>query len=127
VRDKLSLKYSFEWLFAALTVAAAAGVLQTFLIGRHFIIPTIIATLGVISGNLSWYGMRDHLWAKHVLFWSGALLTGHGFFALFWAKRYRELLGSAFEPVCAVLTLVLAFLVIQYARRNRLFTRGSDF
>lgn len=126
VRGKLSLKYSFEWLFAVLTVAAAAGVLQTFIIGRHFIIPTVIATLGVITGNLSWYGFRDHAWAKHVLFWGAVLVTAHGFFALFWAKRYRELLGSAFEPVCAVLTLALAFLVIQYARRNRLFTPGSD-
>ncbi len=120
---KLSLKYSLEWLFGLLTVAAAAGVLQTFVIGRHFIIPTAIAALAVITGNLSWYGFRDHGWAKYVLFWAGVLVTVHGFFALFWAKKYRELLGGAFEPVCALLTLALAFLVVQYARRNRLFGR----
>ncbi|MDZ7671012.1 MAG: hypothetical protein U5Q16_16905 [Gammaproteobacteria bacterium] len=120
---RLSLQYSLDWLFALVTVAAVAGVLQTFIIGRHFIIPTAIAALAVLTGNLSWYGFRDHAWAKYVLFWAGVLVTAHGFFALFWAKKYRELLGGAFEPVCAVLTLVLAFLVIQYARRNRLFSR----
>jgi len=120
---KLSLKYALDWLFALATAAAAAGVLQTFIIGRHFIIPTAIAALGVITGNLSWYGFRDQAWAKYLLFWGAVLVTAHGFFALFWAKKYRELLGAAFEPVCAVLTLGLAFLVIQYARRNRLFGR----
>lgn len=118
---KLTLQYSLEWLFALITVAAVAGVLQTFVIGRHFIIPTAIATLAVMTGNLSWYGFRDHAWAKYLLFWAGVLMTAHGFFALFWAKKYRELLGGAFEPVCVVLTLALAFLVVQYARRNRLF------
>lgn len=120
---KLTLQYSLEWLFALVTVVAVAGVLQTFVIGRHFIIPTAIATLAVMTGNLSWYGFRGHAWARYLLFWAGVLMTAHGFFALFWAKKYRELLGGAFEPVCAVLTLALAFLVVQYARRNRLFGR----
>jgi hypothetical protein len=45
----------------------------------------------------------------------------HGFFALFWAKKYREILGGAFEPTFVVLVAVLALLCYQYATRNKLF------
>ena len=121
MRSKLSLAYAFELLFAAATAAALLGVLQTFVIGRHFIIPTAILTVAVVLGNIAWWGFQDRRWAKYLLFWSGALATAHFFFALFWAKKYRELLGSAFEPVCVVVVLVLAFVTWQYARRNRLF------
>ncbi len=122
MRDKLSLKYSFELVFAAAAGVAALAVLQTFLIGRHFIIPTGMLAVAVLLGNVAWFGFRDQAWAKRLLFWSGFLATAHGFFALFWAKRYRELLGSAFEPICLALVLLLGFLTWQYARRNRLFS-----
>jgi len=45
----------------------------------------------------------------------------HGFFALFWAKKYREILGGAFEPTFVVLVAVLALFCYQYATRNKLF------
>jgi len=125
MRSRLSLAYAFDWLLAAVCVGALIGVLQTFVIGRHFIIPTTILAVAVLAGNLAWYGFRDQPWAKRVLFWSGFLLTCHVFFALFWAKRYRELLGDAFEPVFGVLTLLLVWLCWQYARRNRLFGSGE--
>lgn len=121
LRDRLTLANTFDWLFAACAVVALGGVLHTFVLGRHFIIPTVILTVAVVAGNLAWYGLQGRVWVKHVLFWSGFLLTCHAFFALFWAKRYRELLGAAFEPVFVLLTLVLAFLTWQYARRNALF------
>lgn len=120
--SRLSLDYAFEWLFAAGAALAGVAVLQTFVIGRHFIIPTAILTLAVLLGNVAWYGFQDRRWAKMVLFWSGVLATAHFFFALFWAKKYRELLGGAFEPACVVVVLVLGFLSWQYARRNRLFS-----
>lgn len=122
---KLSLRYAFELLFAAAAVIALLGVLQTFVIGRHFIIPTAILTLAVLLGNVAWYGFQDRPWAKYLLFWSGVLMTAHFFFALFWARKYRELLGGAFEPVCVVVVLALAFVTWQYARRNGLFARSS--
>jgi hypothetical protein len=126
MRSKLTLAYAFDWLFAAVCAGALVGVLQTFVIGRHFIIPTGILAIAVLTGNVAWYGLNDRRWAKQLLFWCGFLATCHLFFALFWAKRYRELLGDAFEPVCAVLTVLFAFLSWQYARRNRLFVAAVD-
>ena len=118
---KLSLAYSMELVAAILGLLALTAVLHTFIIGRHFIIPTVILTVAVLLGNLARYGYRDQRWAKHLLFWFGVILSCHAFFALFWAKAYRSLLGSSFEIVCAAIVLILVFLVWHYARRNRLF------
>jgi len=118
---KLSLRYSFDWLFALAAAAAAAAVLQTFVVGRHYIIPSVILTLAVLLGNVACYGFRDRAWAKVVLFWCGFLATAHFFMALFFSKKYRELLGGAFEPVCVAVVIVLALLTWQYARQNRIF------
>ena len=123
--QKLSLKYSLELVALILTIIALLGVLQTFIIGRHFIIPTLILTLAVILGNLARYGYQDHAWAKQMLFWLGLILTLHAFFALFWAQTLREMLGGAFEYVCAALMLLMAFLTWQYASRNGLFRRTA--
>jgi hypothetical protein len=121
VTAKLSLRYSFDWLFALAAAAAAVAVVQTFVIGRHYIIPSAILTVAVLLGNVAFYGFRDRIWAKVVLFWCGFLGTAHFFMALFFSKKYRELLGGAFEPVCVVVVLLLAFLTWQYARQNRIF------
>ncbi|MEQ8857531.1 MAG: hypothetical protein RIC56_02680 [Pseudomonadales bacterium] len=121
MRDRLSLRYAFELVFALAAGVAALAVLQTFLIGRHFIIPTAVLAVAVVLGNVAWCGFRDQRWAKYLLFWCGFLATAHFFFALFWAKKYRELLGAAFEPLCVLLVLALGFVTWQYARRNRLF------
>lgn len=121
MKERLSLAYAFELIFALLALLAALAVLQTFVIGKHYIIPSVILVGAVLFGNLAWWGWRDAAWAKHVLFWLGFLFTAHAFFALFFSKRYRELLGGAFEPVCVVVVIVFAYLTVQYARRNRLF------
>lgn len=123
MRDKLSLGYSFDMIFAVMAAIALLGVLQTFVIGRHFIIPTIILSAAVLLGNLAWQGFQGRAWAKHVLFWCGFVFTCHVFFALFWAQKYRELLGDAFLPTGGIVALVFAYLVVQYARRNQLFDR----
>jgi hypothetical protein len=119
----LSLRYFFDWLFALAAAIAILATLQTFAIGRHYIIPTGILVAAVLLGNIAWYGFRDQRWAKEILFWCGFLFTAHAFFALFFSKRYREILGDAFEPVCAVVVILFAFLTFQYARKNRLFGR----
>ncbi|MEX2123757.1 MAG: hypothetical protein WD795_07665 [Woeseia sp.] len=121
MHTRLSLKYSMELVASVLTVVAFIAVLQTFIFGRHFIIPTMILTVAVILGNLARYGYRDRAWAKQMLFWFGFILTLHAFFALFWAKAYREMLGASFEYVCAAIVLIMAFLTWQYASRNSLF------
>ena len=123
MRDKISLGYSFEVLVGLAAAGAVVAVLYTFIIGRHFIIPTGILIVALLLGHLAWYGLQGRSWAKRLLFWAGFVATAHAVFALFWAKRYRELLGDAFEPVCVLIIVLLGFLSFQYARRNRLFQR----
>lgn len=113
-----------ELVAAILAALAGLAVLQTFIIGRHFIIPTMILTIAILLGNLARYGYQDRYWAKHLLFWLGVILASHAFFALFWAKAYRRLLGASFEVVCAAIVAIMVFLVWHYARRNRLFGRA---
>ena len=120
MRRLLSMKYTFDHAAAFVALAGAVGVLQTFVIGRHYLIPTFILVAVVLFGNLAYHGYRDRRWAKHVLFWIGVILTFHVFFALFWSVKYRTLFGAAFEYIFAPLTLILGFGVWQYARQNRL-------
>jgi hypothetical protein len=121
MRSRLTLGYSFDIIFSILAACAVLGVLQTFVIGRHFLIPTVILIAAVLLGNVAWQGFQDRLWAKHVMFWCGFVFASHAFFALFWAQAYREVLGAAFLPVGIAVTGVAAYLLVQYARRNRLF------
>lgn len=120
-----SLAGGLEVVAALVAAAGAAGVLQSFVIGRHFVIPTMLLVPTLLFGNLAWHGAAGRAWARHLLFWFGVLGSAHLFFALFWAKTPRELLGAAFEPVYGVLLLVLGGLTIAYARGNALF-RDSD-
>jgi len=116
---------SFDLLLALFTIGALLAVLQTFIVGQHYIIPTSILAVAMVSGNLAWWGLQRQRWAKWVLFWGGCLLTAHSFMALFWSHAYRVWLGAAFEPVCAVITLLLGWLCWRYARDNRLFTKNT--
>jgi len=117
----LSLANSFDLIFALLAFAGALATLQTFVIGQHYIIPSAILAVTVLLGNVARYGLANHAWAKQILFWCGFLFTAHVFMALFFSKRYREILGDAFEPACGAVFLLFAFLTWQYARRNRIF------
>jgi hypothetical protein len=120
---KLTLSHGLDWLIALFAVLASLAVLQTFIIGKHFIIPTILLIAAIIIGNLAWFGFKQAKWAQYLNFWCGVILTSHCFFALFWAKKYREILGSAFEPVAVVITLLLLALTWFYAKKNGLFKR----
>ncbi|MEP0175670.1 MAG: hypothetical protein ABJH28_02950 [Paraglaciecola sp.] len=120
---KLSVAHGLDYLLALCAFAGFLAVLQTFILGKHYIIPTILLLPTVLLGNLAWYGLKQVKWAQHVNFWIGFIATSHLFFAVFWAKTPREILGSAFEPVFIALTLVMLFLTIFYARRNQLFNR----
>ena len=119
-----SLDNSFDLIFALAAAIGVLAVLQTFVIGQHYIIPTGILTVTVLIGNVARYGLRGARWAKELLFWCGFLITAHLFFAIFFSKRYPEVLGAAFYPVTIGLFVVFAYLCIQYARRNRIF--GGD-
>ncbi|MDX1405449.1 MAG: hypothetical protein R3192_12965 [Woeseiaceae bacterium] len=121
MKQLFSLKHSLELAAAILCVIALLGVLQTFIIGKHFVIPTMILTLAVLFGNLARFGLRGENWARHMLFWIFAIASCHAFFALFWARTPRALLGDAFPFVYGAAFVIFAFLSWQYARKNELF------
>lgn len=118
---KLTCRNSLEWITAFITCLSILGVIQTFVIGRHFIIPTAILTLSILLGNLTAYAFMGRLWAKRVIFWLYLIFTSHLFFALFWAKKYREILEQAFIPSFLITFLLFVFLLVQYNRKNQLF------
>ena len=121
MRNMFSLKNSFDAIAVLITAGAILGVVQTFAIGKHYIIPTMVLIVAVLFGNLARYGLMGQRWAKEILFWLGIVLTGHFFFALFWSRRYREWLGDSFECFCVPRGWRVAFLVVHYARKNELF------
>jgi hypothetical protein len=116
-----SLKSSLDLAAVIVAFLALLGVLQTFIVGQHFVIPTLILILAVIFANLAAFAMRGERWAKHILFWIFAVAACHAFFALFWAKTPREILGGAFLYVYGAAFVILAFLSWQYAKKNELF------
>ncbi|MDP2127783.1 MAG: hypothetical protein Q8K97_10425 [Pseudohongiella sp.] len=125
MKSRISLSNTFELILALATIGLLLAVLQSFVIGRHYIIPTTQLAAALVLGNIAWYGFSGQLWAKLLLFWSGVLLCCHLFFALFWSKAYRDILGVAFEPVCLLLLILFAWLTVQYKRRNHLFARSA--
>jgi glucan phosphoethanolaminetransferase (alkaline phosphatase superfamily) len=120
MKKLLSLKHSLELLAAIIAIAAFAGVLQTFIIGKHFVIPTMILVMAVLFGNLARSGLRGERWAKHVLFWVFFVAACHAFFALFWAATPRAMLGGAFPFVYGGILVILGFLSWQYAKANQI-------
>ena len=120
MKKAFSLKYSLDTVAALLALAGFVAVLQTFIIGKHYIIPTMLLSITVLLGNIARAGYRDNSLAKQTLFWMGVLLTCHAFFALFWAQTPREILESAFYPVYGSFFVLFAYLTWQYAMHNRL-------
>lgn len=117
-----SIENSLEAVAALIALGAILGVLQTFIIGKHFVIPTMILVPTILFGNLARFGVNGQRWAKHTLFWIFFLMACHAFFALFWAVTPREMLGSLFLPVYGVAFAVLAALSGLYAKKNQLFS-----
>jgi len=118
---KLTENYSLEWLAALITLSGVISILYTFIIGKHYIIPTAILVDSIIFFNLAFFGFKDKLWAKYVLFWVFTAVCCHTFFALFWAKTPKLALGELFFPVYILVCVVTGFLSMQYARANLLY------
>ena len=121
MNGKLSWQHSFDLIAALIAIVAVLAVLQTFIIGRHYLIPTMILFWAVLFGNFARYGLQGRPWAKQVLFWIFFIFTCHIFFAIFFTQKYRQVLGDAWEFVGSGLFIVFAVLCVQYARTNRLF------
>ena len=128
MNKRLSLQHSFDLIAAIIAAMSFLGVLQTFIIGKHFIIPTMILFVGVLFGNLAYYGYQGCAWAKQILFWMFFIFTWHALFALFWAKKYREVFGDSFEYVFGSVVIVFGFLLFKYVAANKILNlkRGQD-
>ena len=118
-----SAENSLEAITAIFAVAAGLGVLQTFIIGKHFVIPTMVLLLTIFFGNLARFGVQGQRWAKHTLFWMFFLVSAHTFFALFWAAPARpgQFFRSRFLSVYGGVFVIVGFLCWQYAKKNDLF------
>ena len=79
IKSLFSFEHCLECIAALIAAAGLLGVLQTFVIGKHFLIPTIILSAVLLFGNLAWWGLQGQRWAKYFLFWGTFLLTMHGF------------------------------------------------
>ena len=121
MKKLFSLENSLDAMAALFALGATLGVLQTFIIGKHFVIPTMILVFAVLFGNLARFGVKGERWAKHTLFWIFFVMACHAFFALFWAATPREILGNMFLPVYGIAFLVLTGLCWTYSQRNQLF------
>lgn len=115
---------SLEAAAAIFALIAGLGVLQTFIIGKHFVIPTMVLLLTIFFANLARFGVNGQRWAKHMLFWIFFLISAHTFFALFWAGPARpgEFFGAAFYPVYGGIFVVVGLLCWRYAKTNALFS-----
>ena len=56
MKKLFSREHSLEALAALFALGAALGVLQTFIIGKHFVIPTMVLLLVIYFGNLARFG-----------------------------------------------------------------------
>jgi hypothetical protein len=124
MKKLFSIEYALEGLATLVALGAALGVLQAFIIGKHFVIPTMILLLVFYFGNLARFGLRGDRWAKQLLFWTFALAVAHTFFALFWAAEARPgaFFGALFYPVYGGFLVIVGGLCAAYAKRNGLFS-----
>lgn len=120
MKNVFSLKNSMEIIASLIAAGAFLQVVYQFAIEGHYLIPTVILFVCVVFGNLARHGFRGALWAKHMLFWFGFIITWCVFFGIFFAVTPRTLLGGAFEVVFIALFLFLAFLTLQYRTKNNL-------
>lgn len=124
MRKLFSLDNSLEALAAMISGFAFLAVLWNFIIGKHFVIPTMILLLVFYFGNLARAGVHGQRWAKHLLFWTFLLSVCHTFIALFWAGEARPgaLFGTWFYPVYGGFTVIVGYLCLNYAKRHWLLS-----
>ncbi len=117
----ISVENSFDLIIGVVAFIGFLAVLETFIFGKHYIIPTAILSMTIMLANLSFYGFRKNRIAKKLMFWLFLLLDVHLFFALFFSVKYRALLGNYFEIVCSFLVLILSYMLLMYQKQNELF------
>ena len=121
MKNLISYKNTFDLIILMMTAVGFFAVIETFIVGKHYIIPTAILFLTIVLGNLSYYGIQGRRGAKKILFWIFFLFDVHLFFALFFSVKYRVILGSNFEIICIINILVFSYLLFKYIKKNHLF------
>lgn len=116
----LSLDGGLEGVLALLALLGVLAVLQTFVLGQHFVIPTVLLMPTAFVAVLAVRGAAGQRWAQGFVLWLGVFAVAHLFFALFWAKTPRALLGEAFLPIYGALLVIFALLTRAYGKRNGL-------
>jgi hypothetical protein len=124
LKTKLQLDYSLEWLATLVSLLALVSSFYTFVIGQHYIIPTMSLIPACVFANLAYYGFQDQRWARLILFWMFSILAAHFFMALFWAQTPREVLGSAFVPI--YIAAFAFFCAIVFGSRKRLYSHTTQ-
>ena len=120
MNNAFSLKNSWDLIAVIVAVATFAMAMYQFVIGKHYIIPTMILVWTVVFGNLARYGLSGARWAKHILFWFAFLMCCMGFMGIFFAQALRERLDTLFLPVWIAGFLLVVYLTWQYKRRNEI-------
>jgi len=121
MKEKIEFKYSLEILASVAAVGGAVTVLFTFIIGKHYIIPTIHLTNTILIAHLAYFGFQDKRWAKYVLFWIATVISMHMFMGLFVAQVPREIFGNAFLPIYGTVCVIFGALAWKYVAFNCLF------
>ena len=120
MRNYFNLNHSFDSIILIMVILGFCSVIQTFIFGKHYIIPTALLSVSIIFGNLTYYGFQENRIAKKILFWLFFTLTAHLFFALFFSVKYRAILGSYFEPICILNIVIFGYLLFKYNEENKL-------
>ncbi|MEM9209019.1 MAG: hypothetical protein AAGA61_07225 [Pseudomonadota bacterium] len=116
--NTLSLKNTWDLIVALIAVGTFLAAMYQFVIGEHYMIPTMILLPTVVLGNFARFGLRGDRWAKHILFWFGFLMSCMAFMGIFFAQRPKELLGPLFLPVWIAMFVLVAWLTWQYKQKN---------
>ena len=121
MKNIVSVENSFDLIVGVIAFIGFLAVIETFIFGKHYIIPTAIFFMTIVLANLTFYGFRKNRIAKKIMFWLFFLLDAHLFFALFFSVKYRTLLGNFFEMICSFLLLILSYMLLKYQKQNELF------
>ena len=120
MKNIFSLKNSWDLFAVLIALATFAMAMYQFVVGKHYMIPTMWLFWTVLFGNFARFGLRGERWAKHILFWFGFLMSCMGFMGIFFAQALRERLDDLFLVVWIPGFLLVAWLTWQYKRKNEL-------
>jgi len=100
-----------------LAIFAMSLMFYTFY-NKHFVTPTINLVSAIMLYNWSIYGFQRAPWLRTLPFYFFLVMSVHAYFALFWAKTPRAMLGNDFTTAYAVVCGVFALLA--YTQKHKL-------